>query len=346
MDFLTTSPEIREYSFVKELTSGTLSGSWKAVNNNNKNFYAIKSIDKSQFQTPEQNAKFLNDIYILKQVNNKYIASLIDLIDESNAYHIVYELPEGCCLREYLENNGPMTEKTIKDLISHLYYITYYTREQLGFKFCNINAENIFVDENGQLTKYVLSSENSIKELSNNPKIIPFLAPEYLSTQKFHPNSDSWCFGCIVYLCLSTRLPFLGPVPEATIKSVLSNHESVPDTASEDAKNFIERCLVKNPLMRLAIVDMFSVNFMEGVTMELPPNANERRFSGSYVEDKNKGGHLTAVTTNRRGSESFSNDNGSPGTFGKKQMVRVSYKSGFSQLKRQNSKNKTETHLG
>lgn len=345
MEFLTTYPEVREYSFVKELTSGALNGSWKAVNKNNQNFYAIKSILKTSFQTPEQNAKFLNEIYILKQVNNKYIASLVDLIDDSNAYHVVTELPEGVCLREYIETNGPLSEKSVKDIIAKLFYIAYYTREQLGFKYCNINAENIYVDSNGTMTKYLLGSESSISSSANNPKIIPFLAPEFLSTQKFHPNSDTWCFGCITFFSLTTRIPFLGATPEATIKAILTSHETIPDTVSEPGKQFIERCLVKNPLMRLNLNDLYSVSFLENVPMETPQTSNERRFSGTYIEDKEKTAHLSALSQARRCSEAFASGDG-PSAFAKKPMVKVSYKSGFSGLKRTAAKGKTETHLG
>jgi serine/threonine protein kinase len=329
----TSGKEVGPYSYVSTLKSGALRGSWKAINKETQEFYAIKSINKVSFTTSEQTARFSKEIGLLKRANNRYIAALIDFIDEPQTYHLVSELPEGCSLRDYIEKNGPMSDKLVKELLSKLQYVLIYISTELCLKYVIVNPDVIFVDENGNLDRFILQDEESILAPPSHFSCICFTPPELLSRQIKHVNSNSWSIGILTYYALTGKIPFLAENEEGTTKHILGSHLTYPDSFPDDTRKFIAAALTKNPLMRLPIKDIFSTEFMHGINPEVPLQAERRKSAISRTN---------YMSLNKR-PISGSPDDSHP----KLSAVHLSYKSNIGAMKHSSSRNKLSgTTLG
>lgn len=339
MEFLTSFPEVGSYSYVSTLTSGALRGSWKAVNKETQEFYAIKSIPKDSFTTAEQSARFSSEVGILRRANNRYIAALIDFIDDPKTYHLVTELPEGTSLRDYIEKNGPVSDKLVKELISKLQYVLLYVFNDLCLKYIILNPDVIFVDESGHLTRFILQDPDSIISPPCDYSCICFVPPEIISRKASHDNSNGWSIGVLAYYMLTGKIPFLGENMEETKKLILGSHVQYPETVPKDAKKFIYVALTKNPLMRLPVKSIFSTEFMRDVVPETPMHS-ERRKSAIPSETKSKYMSIKKVPS----SLAMSPDGV---THPKLSAVHLSYKSNIGIMKHSISKNKLSgTTLG
>ena len=327
MEFLTSFPEVGSYSYVSELKSGVLNGSWKAINKETQDFYAIKSISKTAFSCPEDHTKFTAEISSMRQANNRYIAAILDFIDQPSTYHVVMQLPEGESLRDHIQNHGPLSEKCVKEFVAKIQYVLVYLVNELGMKYSILNPDNVFVDDKGHLTCFILQDGHSILSPLIDVTDYCFLPPELLSRNVCHQNSNSWSLGAMVYYALTGKIPFFGTTKEEITQAILTSHIDVGDTLPEDQKLFITRTLVKNQLMRIPLNSIFSTQFMVGIPQELP-TANERRKSETAFT------HKTYVSLTKTPSAcSLSGFNEHP-TVG---MVHLSYKGA---MKHSNSKNK------
>lgn len=63
--------------------------------------------------------------------------------------------------------------------------------------------------------------------------------------------SDIWCIGIVAYVLLSGHSPFGGNEKQETYSNITSGALEFPDSlfenVSEQAKDFIRRCLIRDP---------------------------------------------------------------------------------------------------
>ena len=225
MEFLTTPPEVGPYSFICDLNSGVLKGAWTAINKETKDFTAIKSISKAAFTCPEDITKFVADVTAHRQINNRFIAAVLDLIDDPSTYHVVLQLPEGECLRDHIQKHGPLSDKLVKEMVSRLQYVLLYLANDIGIKYSILNPDNIFVDERGHFVSFVVQNEDPILCPIIDITDTCFLPPELITRNIRHKNSNSWSLGTIVYYALTGKIPFYAEKKES-IKALIKALES------------------------------------------------------------------------------------------------------------------------
>ena len=77
------------------------------------------------------------------------------------------------------------------------------------------------------------------------------VAPEILQFEPISLASDIWSIGIVGYVLLSGHSPFGGEDKVETYSNITSAELEFPDhifeNVSEQAKDFIARCLVRNP---------------------------------------------------------------------------------------------------
>ena len=89
-----------------------------------------------------------------------------------------------------------------------------------------------------------------------------FLAPEVVNYDFVSAPTDMWAVGVITYILLSGYSPFLGDNELETFNNITSCSYDFDveefETISEDAKSFICKLLLKNPLERLTVEQTLS----------------------------------------------------------------------------------------
>lgn len=328
MSYLTSLPELGDYTFIGSITTGILAGCWKAFNKKSQETFCIRSIPKAAISAADQYSKFSNQLTLLKQLDNKYIATFIELIEDAKTYHIVTELPEGMSLHDYITKNGPMPEKLVIEMIARLFYIIHYIMHYIP-----LNYDNVYIDGTGHLTRYIypvddfLSDQNNLGRLSFNPL-------EMISSKKPHINTMSWSMASVAYYAMNSKLPFSGSSEEEMTKSILSSRIEIPTSISPEAQIFFEKGFVKNPLMRSSVVDLFVTDFLKGAYLETS-STNERRCSAQIPQQKN----FLPLKKLPSFSTTPSMDFNDTSAFSKKAGVKLSYKSNIVAMKSLRSSN-------
>lgn len=101
-----------------------------------------------------------------------------------------------------------------------------------------------------------LQQDIPMRVLFGTPEFIP---PEIINYEPISPLSDMWSVGVICYVLLSGLSPFMGDSDSDTFSNILRadfdfNDEAF-DEVSQDAKDFISSCLIRNKEERTSATD-------------------------------------------------------------------------------------------
>ena len=288
--------------------------SQKFISSFHKNFSKVFNSNFA-INSRETNSRFSSQLLLIKQADNRYISAFIEQIGDKSAVHIITEIPDGVCLRDYIAENGPMTRDKTQDLIGKLLFIQKYLSSKLGLKYCEFNPNTIFIDPDGYLSRFCIP----FTKPKNDPYLTLFDPPEIFHLNKPSTNSDSWSIGMIVYLCVTGNLPFDCKTSEEVIKKILNDKITIPPSLPDDTSIILTKTLVKNPLMRMSLIEISASEFLATFTLDTTDQRNERRASANSVSQPRRS---PGTTVTRSQSEV------------NKHMVHLSYKANISNAKR------------
>jgi len=131
----------------------------------------------------------------------------------------------------------------------------------------DIKCANILVDASGlvKLADFGLAKEMSILSQARSSKGTVFwMAPEVAKAKPHGPPADIWSLGCTVLEMLTGKVPY--PDMEwthALLKIGRGIPPEIPYTLSEDARDFIKKCVQANPNDRPSAAQLLEHPFVQ-----------------------------------------------------------------------------------
>ena len=233
--------------------------------------YAIKSIYKKNLKKRDIN-NLEKEIDILSSLDHPNISRFYEAFHDENNFNIVMELCRGKLLSDYLKlNKGHLDEKRTRIIIMKILHAVNYCHS-LGIVHCDLKPDNIIFEtpkeenedndnensENNDLNffdlkivDFGLSSRIKKNQKLNNTVGTPyFIAPEML-TGEYDEKCDIWSIGVIMYYMLSGKFPFFAEDNFGVFKKIEKDDPNFSELIiSENALNFLKKCLTKNPKLR------------------------------------------------------------------------------------------------
>jgi len=187
----------------------------------------------------------------------------LDIFENLEYIYIVMELLKGGDLFTYLdERNFKISEERARSMIHSIATSTFYLHSY-GITHRDLKPENILMVDKSEvsdikLVDFGLSKIIGPNETCNEPfGTLSYVAPEVLLQKPYGKAVDLWSIGVITYLLLSGSLPFDDPedreIARQTIYEPADFSEPLWDKISKEAKNFVERLLVKDPENRMTL---------------------------------------------------------------------------------------------
>jgi serine/threonine protein kinase len=155
-----------------------------------------------------------------------------------------------------------------------------------GYVHCDLKPENILLVSNrakaGEFVAKIgdfglaKKSEKRNKKMKIDPYLrgtALYMAPETVANHVQESPCDIWALGCVV-LEMLTGKPAWDLKPHVTTEELLrkigDGYElpKIPSQISKDAKDFLKRCFVANPMFRFTAEMLLDEPFMSGVDLD------------------------------------------------------------------------------
>lgn len=218
--------------------------------------WAVKCIHKRMMDQSEREL-IRKELTILSSLNFHGIVKFKEVFETRKHVMVVMEKMEGTDLLKKI-NGGMLDEYEIKSIIRQILQAVCYIH-QLGVIHRDLKPENVLVtkiadDFNVKLIDFGLATYYFPKNKMNYCcGTLGYTAPEIFSGN-YNTKIDVWSIGIITFAMISGKLPFYSHFKDETIEMtqtqpVLFEGEKW-DKCSENAKDFIENLLRKDPDVR------------------------------------------------------------------------------------------------
>ncbi|CAD8190471.1 unnamed protein product [Paramecium pentaurelia] len=256
----------KKYSIFDKIGEGKYSIVYRCQSKIDKQFYALKIINKINLPQEEQDI-VKHEISITKLLNHSCIIKLIDSIENRDQIHIITELIEDGDLFDYVQNKQYLDEGEAALIFNQLLDALSYIHS-IGIVHRDIKPENILMilDKNTvkQIKLIDFGLANHLSKIQKNNEhqnyhcgTCNYQAPEMLQFQEITFSVDVFALGVILYYMLSGYLPFDSDIPQEIIQNTIDGIYSMEDynwqCVSEEAKDLIVGLLQNQPSKRLTL---------------------------------------------------------------------------------------------
>ncbi|KAG2297138.1 hypothetical protein Bca52824_043807 [Brassica carinata] len=229
---------------------------------NSGEFFAVKSaeLSSSAFLQREQT--------ILSSLNSPYVVKYIGFnkTTENNKlmYNLLMEYIPGGSIHDLIKNSGgKLPEPEIRSYTRQILKGLLYLHDR-GIVHCDLKSENVMIGEEtakiADLGCGKMAGNGSL-EFSGTPA---FMSPEVARGEEQGFPADVWALGCVVIEMAtgSSPWPELNDVVAAIYKIGFTGESpKIPEVLSEKGRDFLRKCLVRDPKQRWDVEELLQHPF-------------------------------------------------------------------------------------
>ncbi|CAC5377020.1 MYLK [Mytilus coruscus] len=247
------------YEKIAEVGKGKFGNVYKCLHKEEKETWAAKVI-KCRKKDEKFNVK--NEISIMNELTHPKLLMLRDAYETPKSMVLVMEYVGGGELFDRVADEDlELTERDCVHFMRQICEGVRYMHEK-SIMHLDLKPENILcVRKDSNLIKIIdfglarrYTPGESLKVMFGTPE---FIAPEVVNYEQIGLQTDIWSLGVICYVLLSGLSPFMGDSDGETLSNVTQGDFDFDDEAfeeiSEEARHFIEKCLLKDMRKRITI---------------------------------------------------------------------------------------------
>ncbi|OIW19983.1 hypothetical protein TanjilG_31860 [Lupinus angustifolius] len=308
----------------KLLGRGTFGHVYQGFHSESGQMCAIKEVRAvCDDQSSKECLKQLNqEIHLLSQLSHPNIVQYYgsDLGEESLSVYL--EFVSGGSIHKLLNEYGPFGEPVIQNytrqIVSGLSYL--HGRNTVHR---DIKGANILVDPNGEIK---LADFGMAKHINSSTSVLSFkgspywMAPEVvMNTHGYRLPVDIWSLGCTILEMATSNPPWSQYEGVAAIFKIGNSKDmpEIPEHLSNDAKNFIKLCLLRDPSARPTAQMLLDHPFIRDQSATKSVNVSLTRDAFPYMFD----GSQTPPVLEHQSNSNRTNSNLINGDYATKQVV-------------------------
>ncbi|XP_022861803.1 mitogen-activated protein kinase kinase kinase NPK1-like isoform X1 [Olea europaea var. sylvestris] len=216
------------------------------------------------------------EVNLLKNLSHPNIVRYLGTAREEDSLHILLEFVPGGSISSLLGKFGSFPESVIrmytKQLLLGLEYLHKYKIMHRDIKGANILVDNkgcIKLADFGASKKVeALATVTGAKSMKGTPY---WMAPEVIVQSGHSYSADIWSVGCTVIEMATGKAPWSQQYQEVAAIFYIGttkSHPPIPEHLSADAKDFLLKCLQKEPDLRPTASDLLKHPFVTGERQE------------------------------------------------------------------------------
>ena len=290
-------PEIRNYTFVRDLGTGGF-GKVKLYkeNRNSQKLVAVKEfIGVNENNFPKEIKKEKN---LLLEISHPYIIKYLFSCFDNNNFYIGMEFcinrDLDFLINENRKNNQKLDEEFIWKVAFQTLKALEYLHVQKKVVHNDVKPLNLLLNENYdiKLTDFGISGvmpvysiiRSTMKISDNYGSKIFSTPPEFLKGRQTTFKSDIWALGCTLYFLANLEAPFKGNNDQLEINILQSEPDHLDKKYSNELDSFIFKMLDKDSLKRpssTACLNLIPPRYklLFGNKLDLEPEKTKKDFT-------------------------------------------------------------------
>mmetsp|Transcript_431 Transcript_431/g.1222 ORF Transcript_431/g.1222 Transcript_431/m.1222 type:complete len:221 (-) Transcript_431:75-737(-) len=191
------------------------------------------------------------------------------------------EYMDGGSLLQVLMDHGKIPEKYLAEISRQVLLGLLYLHKERRILHRDIKPSNLLLNQNGEvkITDFGVSGQlaNSVSKCVSWVGTITYMSPERISGQKYGYDSDIWSLGLSLVECALGRFPYPPTEPGSEQESqpmklsfwdllhyIVENPppELPANQFSAEFRDFVARCLCKQPEQRAKVQDLLNHPFL------------------------------------------------------------------------------------
>ncbi|KAJ0523374.1 putative mitogen-activated protein kinase kinase kinase STE-STE11 family [Helianthus annuus] len=198
------------------------------------------------------------EVKLLKNLSHPNIVRYLGTAREESSLNIFLEFVPGGSISSLLGKFGSFPESVIRMYTKQILLGLEYLHKN-GIMHRDIKGANILVDNKGQIKLADFGASKKVVELATmtgakSMKGTPYwMAPEVILQTGHSFSADIWSVGCTVIEMATGKPPWSQQYQEVAALFHIGTtkaHPPIPDHLSADAKDFLLKCLQKEPDLR------------------------------------------------------------------------------------------------
>jgi len=251
----------------------------------------ILALKVIQLNVEDQVRKQINqELRALYEASSKYVIKYHQAFYDSGAITIVMEYMDGGSLLQVLMEQGKIEEKYLAEISRQVLRGLLYLHKERRILHRDIKPSNLLLNQQGEvkITDFGVSGQlaNSVSKCVSWVGTITYMSPERISGEKYGYDSDVWSLGLSLVECALGRFPYppIDNNQEAASTAAASSGggsgqmklsfwdllhyivenppPQLPDTFSPEFRDFISKCLQKEPEKRGKLADLLEHPFI------------------------------------------------------------------------------------
>jgi serine/threonine protein kinase len=220
----------------------------------------------------------------VSKLQHPNMVTLYDAGEHEGQPYLVFEYVEGQTLADVLREEGPMPPARAAEIASQVLDAIACAHAQ-GVVHRDLKPSNIIMDTAGMPRVMDFGIATHASEAGGKDSILmgspAYMAPEYVSEQKFGPKSDLFAMGLVLHEMLTGKPAIRGKDLADVLRRVVN--EAIPAPSSQNGQvdekldDIVHKALAKDPDARWADAGTMK----NALDLYLAPGAGEESDSGS-----------------------------------------------------------------
>ena len=271
---LSPGRDLSHYRLVEQIGEGGMGVVWRATDTTLARDVAIKVLPEAFAGDPERMARFEREARVLASLNHPSIAAIYGVGSADGVRFLAMELVEGDDLAARIAQ-GPVPVIEALEMARQIAEALEAAHEK-GVVHRDLKPANVKVTRDGQVKVLDFGLAKALEgetaaagssAMSQSPTITgpmtganvilgtaAYMSPEQARGKVVDRRADIWAFGCLLFECLTGHRTFAGETVSDTLAKILERDpdlKTLPGATPPRVRDLLQRCLVKDPKLRL-----------------------------------------------------------------------------------------------
>ena len=262
---------ISHYQITSKLGEGGMGAVYRATDTRLGREVALKILPEKFVRDRQRMGRFQREAEVLASLNHPHISLIHGLEKEGDIRALVLELVEGPTLAERIAEGPIPVEQALWMALEIAQALE--TAHEKGIIHRDLKPANVKITPEGTIKVLdfglakALDTEVTKQELANSPTLTleatregivlgtaAYMSPEQARGREVDKRTDVWSFGLVLFEMLTGKGMFARKSFTETLAAVIHQKpslEQLPTETPRGIRELLERCLHKDPRMRL-----------------------------------------------------------------------------------------------